>query len=303
MNVTSDNKILVQGILEPLGLMHTPLMQTYGTQIVGGVSPGHGGEQVHGVPVFDLVEQAIASVGAIDVSIIVVQPYAAFDAVLEAIAAGIRQLILVTAGIPPIDMVRLSRKAEVTQTLILGPNSPGVIIPDQILLGTHPEHCYRPGRVGLVSRSGTLTYEIAFELTHAGLGQSIAIGVGNDPIVGSSLQYWLNWLELHDSTDVIVMVGEIGSTSEEIAARYIAKAIQKPVIAYVAGQRVPHPQPLGHAQAIAASRLAQAAADQSTAASKITALRKAGILVADRPSEVVRLVKRELRRKRQQVRV
>jgi succinyl-CoA synthetase alpha subunit len=302
MNVISDSKILIQGILEPLGLLHTPLMQAYGTQIVGGVNPGHGGQQVYDVPIFDLVEQAVTSVGVIDASVVFVSPYSALDAVLEAIAAGIRQLILITSGIPPLDMVRISREAEATKTLILGPNSPGLIIPEHILLGTHPAHCYMSGNVGLVSRSTTSTYEIAFELTRAGLGQSIAVGTGSDPIVGSSLQHWLSWLDHHNSTDVIVMVGEAGSQNEEIAARYIAETIQKPVIAYLAGHWMPHYQPLDHAQAIAASRLTRSFTNPNTAANKVTALRKSGVLVADRPSEVVRLVKRELRRKRQQVR-
>ncbi len=169
MNFTQDSKVLVQGIANPLGSTYAPLMKAYGTNVVAGVSPGYGGRVLNGVPVFDLVETAISTTGGtIDTTVIFAQPYAALDAALEAIAAGIRQIILISAGIPPLDMVNLLRHAEATETLVIGPNSPGVIIPGQLLLGIHPAEFYSPGSVGLISRSGTLTHEIALELTKAG---------------------------------------------------------------------------------------------------------------------------------------
>ncbi|MGJ3246257.1 MAG: succinate--CoA ligase subunit alpha [Elainellaceae cyanobacterium] len=296
MNFTADSKVLVQGILEPLSLIHTPLMQSYGTQIVGGISPGHGGEQHQGIPIFDLVEEALDTVGGVDITILFVQPYMALDAALEAIAAGIRQIVIVTAGIPPLDMVKLSRKADTTQTLVIGPNSPGVIIPGHMLVGTHPANCYRPGPIGLLSRSGTLTYEIALGLTRAGLGESAAVSIGSAPVVGSSFQQWLHWFDANDQTDVILLAGKIGTGGEELAAQYIADVIQKPVVAYIAGHNVPYDPPLGHAQAITMSRLTDLGGDRGTAASKVAAFREAGVLVADRLVDIPRLVKKELKR-------
>ncbi|MGJ3249561.1 MAG: succinate--CoA ligase subunit alpha [Elainellaceae cyanobacterium] len=296
MNFTADSKVLVQGILDPLSLIHTPLMQSYGTQVVGGISPGHGGEQHQGIPIFDLVEEAIHTLGEVDIAILFVQPYLALDAALEAIAAGIRQIVIITAGMPPLDMVKLSRKADATQTTIIGPNSPGLIIPGHLLVGTHPAHCYRPGSIGLLSRSGTLTYEIALGLTRAGLGQSAAVSIGSDPVVGSSFQQWLHWFDTDDQTDIILVAGKAGNSGEELAAQYIADVIQKPVVAYVAGHNVPHDPPLGHAQAITMSRLTNLSGDRGTAASKVAAFRKAGVPVADCPADLSRLIKKELKR-------
>lgn len=296
MNFTADSKVLVQGILEPLSLIHTPLMQSYGTQIVGGISPGHGGEQHQGIPIFDLVEEAIDTIGDVDITILFVQPYLALDAALEAIAAGIRKIVIVTAGMPPLDMVKLSRKADATQTVVIGPNSPGIIIPEHLLVGTHPANCYRRGSIGLLSRSGTLTYEIALGLTRAGLGQSAAISIGSDPVVGSSFQQWLRWFDTDDQTDIILVAGKAGNSGEELAAQYIADAIQKPVVAYVAGRNIPYDQPLGHAQAITMSCLTNLSGDRGTAASKVAAFRKAGVPVADCPADLARLIKKELKR-------
>ncbi|HHP7244405.1 MAG TPA: succinate--CoA ligase subunit alpha [Elainellaceae cyanobacterium] len=296
MNFTADSKVLIQGILEPLSLIHTPLMQSYGTQIVGGISPGHGGEQHQGIPIFDLVEEALDTVGGVDIAILFVQPYMALDAALEAIAAGIRQIVIVTAGMPPLDMVKLSRKADATQTGVIGPNSPGIIIPEHLLVGIHPANCYRPGSIGLLSRSGTLTYEIALGLTRAGLGQSAAVSLGSDPVVGSSFQQWLHWFDTDDQTDIILLVGKVGNGGEELAAQYIADVIQKPVVAYVAGRSMPYDPPLGHAQAITMSRLTDLGGDRGTAASKVAAFRKAGVPVADRLADLSRLIKKELKR-------
>ncbi len=295
MNFTPDSKVLIQGVAEPLGATYAPLMQAYGTNVVAGVSPGHGGKTQHGIPIFDLIEQALPVVGAVDTTVIFVPPYAALDAALEAIAAGIRQIVLVTEGIPPLDMVSLLRKAEATETLVVGPNSPGIIVPGQVLLGIHPEEFYTPGAVGLISRSGTLTYEIALELTQAGLGQSIGVCIGGDAIVGSSFPQWLQILDEDENTEVIVLVGEIGGDSEEAAAHYIAEAIDKPVIAYVAGRTAPKGRRMGHAGAIINSQIAELGSEVGTADSKINAFRRAKIPVADRPWQIPDLVKKALK--------
>ena len=295
MNFTSKSTVLVQGITEPLGSVYTPLMQAYGTQVVAGVSSGYGGQTQQGIPIFDLVDQAVAAVGEIDTTIIFVQPYAVFDAALEAIAAGIQQIIVITEGVPPQDMVRLLRVAEARETLVVGPDSSGIIVPGQVLLGIHPTEFYSPGRVGLISRSGTLTYEVALQLTHSGLGQSIAVCIGSDAIVGSSFPQWLEILDEDEQTDVIVLIGEIGGDSEEAAAHYIAEAIDKPVIAYIAGRTAPKGRRIGHAGAIIDSQLWDLGTEIGTAESKIRAFERAKIPVAQRPSQVPALVQ-QLRR-------
>lgn len=296
MNLKADSKVVIQGIQQPLGATHAALMKVYGTNVVAGISPGMGGQTLHDIPVFDLVEQALSAVGHVDVSIIFMPPYLVLDAALEAIAGGIRILILIGEGMPPLDMIRLARKAEATDTLIVGPSCPGIIVPGKILLGTHPSDFYTPGRVGLISRSGTLTYEIARELTGAGLGQSFCVGIGGDAIIGSSFPQWLQILEEDDATEVIVLVGEIGGASEEGAASYIAEAIDKPVIAYIAGYHAPKGRRLGHAGAIVTAGLADLGADIGTAESKIAAFKQAKVLVADRPSQITDLVKKLLKK-------
>jgi succinyl-CoA synthetase alpha subunit len=295
MNFTPDSKVIVQGIVQPLGSIYAPLMQAYGTQVVAGVDPGYGGRMLADIPVFDMLEQALPTVGAVDTTVIFSSPYAVLDAALEAIAAGIRQVVLVTQGIPPLDMVRLIRTAEATETLIVGPNSPGIIVPGQVLLGIHPPDFYLPGSIGLLSRNGALTYEVSWALTQAGLGQSIAVSIGGDAIVGSTFPQWLQMLDEDDRTEVIVLIGEIGGDSEEAAAHYIAEAIDKPVVAYVAGRSAPRDRRMGHAGAIIESQRANFGPDLGTAGSKIAALRQAGIPVAERPSEIPEIVKRILK--------
>lgn len=294
MKITSDSNILVQGITEPLGAIYAPLMQQYGTRVVAGVSPGYGGKTIEGIPVFDLVDQALMQVEPVDTTVIFVKPYEVLDAALEAIAANIRQIIIITQGVPPLDMINLLRKAEATDTLVLGPGCPGIIVPGQILIGTHPTDFYKPGSVGIISRSGTLTYEIALQLTRAGLGQSMGVGIGGDRIVGSSFQQWLQILDEDEQTEVIVLVGEIGGDSEEIAAHYIAEAIDTPVVAYIAGRTAPKGQIMGHAGAIIASQIAGWGLDIGTTESKIAAFKQAKIPVADRPSQIPELVKKIL---------
>lgn len=292
MNLAPKSKVLIQGIIEPLSLTHAIRMKDYGTNVVAGVSAGHGGQTLHEIPVFDLVEQALSVVGPVDTTIIFVSPYQALDAALEAIASEIRQLILICAGMPPLDMVQLLRKAEATETLIVGPNSPGIIVPDKILLGTHACEFYTPGTVGIVSRSSTLTYEVALELTRAGIGQSIGVSIGSDVIAGSSFLQWLQILDEDETTQAIVLVGEPGGNSEEAAALYIAEAIDKPVIAYVAGCHAPAGKHWGHTGTLAA--VVGRGVDVGTAQSKLAAFKEANIPVAESPSQIPELVKKAL---------
>jgi succinyl-CoA synthetase alpha subunit len=297
MNLTPESKVLVQGITESVASSRAALwMKAYGTNIVAGVSPGRGGQELEGIPVFDLVEQAVAAVGHIDTTVIFVQPYSVLDAVLEAIAAGIRQIAIMAEGVPPLDMVRLVRKAEAMETLVVGPNTPGIIVPDKLLLGTHPKEFYIPGPVGIISRSSTLTYEVALELTNAGLGQSMAVCIGCDAIVGSSFMQWLQILDEDDSTEAIVLVGEVGGWSEQAAASYIAEAIDKPVVAYLAGRYAPQGPSLGHAGILISSRAAAQTAFGVTAENKMAPFEQAKIPVATRPSEVPKLVKKLLKK-------
>ncbi|MEG4457001.1 CoA-binding protein [Microcoleus sp. N9_A1] len=297
MNLTPESKVLVQGITEsPASTRAALMMKAYGTNVVAGVSPGRGGLEVEGIPVFDLVEQAVAAVGHVDTAVIFVDAYSVLDAALEAIAAGIRQIAIVTGGVPPLDMVRLVRKAEATETLVIGPNSPGIIVPDKLLLGTHPKEFYTPGPVGVISRSSTLTYEVALELTEAGLGQSMAVCIGCDAIVGSSFMQWLQLLDEDDSTEAMVLVGEVGGWSEQAAASYIASAIDKPVVAYLAGRYAPKGPSLGHAGILISSRAAAQKAFGVTAPNKMAAFEEADIPVAARPSEIPKLLKKLLKK-------
>ncbi len=292
MNLTPDSKVLVQGITQPLGSYHAARMKAYGTNVVAGVSSGQGGQEIQGIPVFDLVDQARQQIGSVDATIIFVESYLVLDAALEAIEAGIPKIILVTGGIPPLDMVRLLRKAQATNTLIVGPGSPGIIVPGKILLGTQESEFYTPGSVGLISRAGTLTYEVALALTEAGMGQSISINLGTDVIVGSSFYQWLKLLAKDDKTDAIVLVDQTGGGSEEETAQYITEAIDKPVVAYVAGRYTPVDKQVGNAGAIIAAQLSGPVTKASTAQHKVAAFKQAKVPVAERPSQIPELVKK-----------
>lgn len=304
MKFNPKSKVVVQGILEPLGQIYAPQMKAYGTNVVAGISPGGEQTEWQGIPVFDLVEQAIAANGPVDTTVILTPPYDVLDAALEALTAGIRQIIILSQGVPPMDMVRLLRRAEKLETLIVGPNSPGLIVPGQVLLGTHPPAWYQPGPVGLLSRSGTLTYEVARELTQAGLGQSIALGIGGSPLVGSSLSQWLQILDEDEQTEVIVLIGELGTDQEELAAEYIAEAIDTPVVAYLAGQSLPTlPLPsealLPPQHRIMPFSLRTASAvDFGTPTRKLAAFKQAKIPVAQSPAQVPEWVKKILKKKR-----
>jgi succinyl-CoA synthetase alpha subunit len=289
----STTKVILQGITEPLGATYAAFMKAYGTRVLAGISPGHGGQVMADVPVFDLVEQALARVGKVHASVIFSHPHAVLDAAVEAIAAGIRQIVIVSQGVPPLDMVHLIRQAEATDTFIVGPSA-GLIVPDQLLLGVHPPDCYTPGPVGIISRSGSLSSEVAWELTRAGWGQSIGVCIGSDEISGSTFPQWLQLLEEDDNTEVIVLVGEIGGDGEEAAAHYIAEAIDKPVVAYIAGRTAPRDRRMGHAGAIVDAQGAYFSPNIGTAESKVAAFRNAKIPVADRPSDIPRLVQQLL---------
>lgn len=296
MNLTPDSKVLVQGITQPLGSYHAARMKAYGTNLVAGVSAGQGGQELHGIPVFDLVEEARHQRGPFDATIIFVESYWVLDAALEAIEAGIPQIIIVTGGIPPLDMVRLLRKAQITETLIVGPSSSGIIVPGKVLLGTQESNFYTPGSIGLISRAGTLTYEVALALTQAELGQSIGVNLGTDAIVGSSFHQWLRVLATDESTQAIVLVDQTGGGSEEETAQYIAKAIDKPVVAYVAGCYTPVDKQVGNASAIIAAQLSGPVTNASTAQHKVAAFKQAKVPVAERPSQIPDLVRKALKK-------
>ncbi|BAT54106.1 succinyl-CoA synthetase alpha chain [Nostoc sp. NIES-3756] len=292
MNLTPDSKVIIQGFGEFISASHIAQMKAYGTNLVAGVQPGCGGQELYNLPVFDLVEEVVGQFGNIDTTIICVHPYQVLDAALEAIASHIRQIIIISAGVPPLDMVQLLRKAEACETLVVGPNSPGIIVPGKILLGTQPSEFYTPGVIGIVSRSSTLTYEVARELTQAGLGQSISVSIGSDAIVGSSFLQWLQILDEDDNTEAIVLVGQPGGGSEEAAARYIAEAIDKPVIAYIAGREAPPGKTWRQTGTLAT--VVGRPPNFGTAQSKITAFEAAEVPVAERPSLIPQLLRKAL---------
>ncbi|MDF5727620.1 MAG: CoA-binding protein [Rhizonema sp. PD38] len=293
MNLKPDTKVLIQGFSEYISATHVDQMKAYGTNLIAGVIPGGGGQKLYNIPIFDLVEHVVGAFQAIDTTIICVHPYQVLDAALEAIASGIRQIIIISPGVPPLDMVKLLRVAEATETLVVGPNSPGIIVPGKILLGTQPSEFYTPGTVAILSRSTTLTYEIARELTKAGLGQSISVSIGSDAVVGSSFIQWLQILDEDDTTQAIVLVGQPGGGREEAAARYIAEAIDKPVVAYIAGTQAPPTQHWRQTGTLAA--VVGRDPDFGTANSKVTALNQALVPVAERPSRIPELLKKALK--------
>lgn len=293
MKLTPDSKVVIQGLCEPVVATHAARMKAYGTNVVAAICPGESDQKLDDLPIFDMVEQAIDKFGAIDTTIILVPAYQALDAALEAIAAGIHQIAIISSGVPPLDMVRLLRKAEATETLVVGPNSPGIIVPGKILLGTHASEFYTPGPVGIVSRSSTLTYEVALELTKANLGQSISVSIGSDAITGSSFLPWLQILDEDENTQAIVLIGEPGGNSEEAAARYIAETIDKPVIAYIAGRNAPPGKHWGHTGTLAA--VVGRGVNIGTTQSKIDAFKEAKVAIAQRPSQIPELVKKALK--------
>ncbi len=284
--VDASTRLLVQGITGREGSFHTTQMVEYGTNVVGGVTPGGKGKTVAGAQVFDTVAEAVAAVQP-NVSIIYVPAKFAPDAIYEAVDGGIPFVICITEGIPVMDMVPVYAYVRSKGARLLGPNCPGIITPGQAKVGIMPGFIHTPGPVGLVSRSGTLTYEVVDALTRAGLGQTTAIGIGGDPIIGTSFVDALRLFQADDETKAIVMIGEIGGTDEEDAAAFISTSVTKPVVGFIAGQTAPPGKRMGHAGAIISG-------GTGSAAEKIAALGRAGVQVANRPSEVPALVQAAL---------
>ena len=284
--VDKGTRLLVQGITGREGSFHTQQMVEYGTAVVGGVTPGGRGKTVAGAPVFDTVAEAVAERGA-NASIIYVPARFAPDAIYEAVDAGIPLVVCITEGIPVADMVPVYAYVRLKGTRLLGPNCPGLITPGEAKVGIMPGFIHEPGPVGLVSRSGTLTYEVVDALTRAGLGQTTAVGIGGDPIIGTSFVDALALFQEDPATEAIVLIGEIGGTDEEDAARFIRERVTKPVVGFIAGRTAPPGKRMGHAGAIIAG-------GTGTAAEKVAALEAAGARVADRPSAVPGLVRAAL---------
>ncbi len=280
MSILVDRKtrLLVQGITGKEGSFHARACREYGTKVVAGVTPGKGGTEQDGVPVFHTVAEGVAATGA-NCSFIVVPPAFAADAILEATDAGVPLVVCITEGIPALDMVRVRRVLGGYTTRLVGPNCPGIISPGKAKVGIMPGPIHRPGRVGVVSRSGTLTYEAVHQLTALRLGQSTCIGIGGDPVIGTSFVDCLRLFEADPETDAVLLIGEIGGTAEEEAAAFAKAHMTKPVVGYVAGQTAPPGRRMGHAGAIIAG-------GAGTAAEKMAALRRAGIRVVQSPAEM-----------------
>ncbi|HLW58778.1 MAG TPA: succinate--CoA ligase subunit alpha [bacterium] len=285
--VGRDTRLLVQGITGYQGMFHTGLMLEARTRVVAGVTPGKGGTKVHEVPVFETVDEAVRATGA-NASVIFVPPMFARDAALEAIACRLNPVVIITEGMPVHDAIEAVAYAGRQAVNVLGPNGPGVTTPGQCRVGIMPTHLFSPGHVGIVSRSGTLTYEVVAGLTHAGLGQSTAVGLGGDPVVGMSYVDILQLFNADPDTHAIVLIGEIGGSAEEDAARHIAAHIKKPVAAYIAGRTAPEGKRMGHAGAVISGT-------EGTAEHKIRTLEAAGVAVATLVSGIPALLRERLK--------
>ncbi len=281
--VDKNTRVLVQGITGRDGSFHTKLMLEYGTNIVAGVTPGKGGSDYLGIPIFDTVKEAVKKTSP-NTSIIFVPPQFAVDAIYEAADNGISLIVVITEGIPIHDMVKVKNYLDRKGVRLIGPNCPGVITPNECKVGIMPSHIFRRGKIGVVSRSGTLTYEIVNQLTINGFGQSTAIGIGGDPIIGSKFVDILKLFNEDNETEAVVLIGEIGGTDEQDAAEYIKKEFKKPVVAFIAGRTAPPERRMGHAGAIIAG-------SEGTAEEKIRAFESAGVKVASLPEEVPKLLK------------
>ena len=276
--VNKNTRAVVQGITGSQGALHARACREYGTQIVAGVTPGKGGQSFEGVPVFDLVSDAVQQTAATTSLIFVPPPFAA-DAIMEAADAGVKLIVCITEGIPVLDMVRAMPYVRACGARLIGPNCPGIITPGECKLGIMPGYIHKQGSVGLVSRSGTLTYEAVWQLTQLGLGQSTCIGIGGDPVNGTNFVDCLTLFQNDPDTQAIVMIGEIGGTAEEEAAQYAKDLVTKPIVSFIAGRTAPPGRRMGHAGAIISG-------GKGTAAEKVAALRAAGIHVVETPDKI-----------------
>ena len=280
-----DSKVIVQGITGRDGSFHATKMKAYGTQVVGGTSPGKAGQEVAGIPVFNTVRDAVEATGA-DTSIIFVPAPFAKDAMLEAIDGGVKLVICITEGVPTMDAVAAQRYAKIKGVKVIGPNCPGLISPEESMAGIMPTNIFKKGRTGVISRSGTLTYEVVYQL-QAGLGQSTAIGVGGDPVVGLYFEDLLQMFQDDPETDSIALIGEIGGDAEERAAQFIKQHVTKPVAVFISGRQAPPGKQMGHAGAIISG-------GSGTAAGKVAAFEAVGVPVANETSEIPALLKKQL---------
>lgn len=276
--VGKDSKVVTQGITGSTGQFHTRTCKEYGTQMVAGVTPGKGGGDFEGIPIYDTVGEAREKTGC-NVSVIYVPPPFAADAIMEAADAGVELAICITEGIPVLDMVRVKRFLRDSSTRLVGPNCPGLITPGEAKIGIMPGYIHKPGRIGVISRSGTLTYEAVHQLTELGIGQSTCVGIGGDPVNGTGFIDVLELFNADPDTDGVIMIGEIGGTAEEEAAEYIKREMKKPVAGFIAGQTAPPGKRMGHAGAIISG-------GKGTAADKIAAMEDAGIRVSPTPAEL-----------------
>lgn len=276
--VNQNSKVIVQGITGSAGLFHATQCRDYGTNVVGGVTPGKGGTEVEGFPVFDTVSDAVEKTGA-DTSLIFVPAAFAMDSMVEAIDAGVELVICITEGVPTQDMIQVKKYLAGKKSRLIGPNCPGVMTPGEAKVGIMPGYIHMPGRVGIISRSGTLTYEAVWQLSNLKIGQSTCVGIGGDPIIGSTFIDILGLFQDDKDTDAIIMIGEIGGSAEEEAAEFIKSNVTKPVVAFIAGGTAPKGKRMGHAGAIISG-------SSGSAKDKVAALEKAGVTVSPSPAEM-----------------